>query len=104
MRTIHTVTQATQFPKFWNEEWLQIAIDELDSRKMTPDEKASLEIIIARNAVAVTEEKRKINQEKEKFVKYLLKSENKTIEQIAEITGATTEFVLSVKQKLAANK
>ena len=49
MKTIHIVTQSIQFPKFWDEEWLKVAIDELDSRKMTPDEKASLEILIARN-------------------------------------------------------
>lgn len=38
-KTIHTTTQTTQFPLFWNEKWLQIAIDELDKRKMTPDER-----------------------------------------------------------------
>ena len=72
MRTIHTVTQPTQFPKFWDEEWLKVAIDELDSRKMTPDEKASFEILVARNAEAVKAETQKLNQEKAKFVKYLL--------------------------------
>lgn len=49
----NTVTQPTQFPKFWNKEWLKIAIDELDSREMTPEEKASFEILVARNAEAV---------------------------------------------------
>ena len=53
MRTLHTVTLPTQFPKFWDEEWLKVAIDELDSRKMTPDEKALLEMLIARNAESV---------------------------------------------------
>lgn len=43
MKTIHTLTQPTQFPKFWDEELFKVAIDEIDSRKMTPDEKASLE-------------------------------------------------------------
>ena len=44
----------------WNEEWLKVSIDELDSRKMTPDEKASLETLIARNAESVKAESRKI--------------------------------------------
>jgi len=43
MKTIHTTTQPTQFPAFWNEEWLQVAIDELDKRKMTPDERFAYE-------------------------------------------------------------
>jgi predicted transposase/invertase (TIGR01784 family) len=73
MKTIHTVTKPTQFPKFWDEEWLQVAIDELDSRKMTPDEKASLEILIARNAEAVKAESRRIQAEKIQTIKNALK-------------------------------
>jgi hypothetical protein len=57
VKTIHTFTEPTQFPKFWDEEWLKVAIDELDSRKMTPEEKASLEMLIARNAEAVNKKK-----------------------------------------------
>jgi hypothetical protein len=48
--------QSTQFPNFWNEEWLKIAIDELDIQKMAPDENASFEILVARNAEAVNQE------------------------------------------------
>ncbi len=93
MKTLHTVTKPTQFPQFWNEEWLKVAIDELDSRKMSPDEKASLEMLIARNAEAVTAENRRVNKEKEKFVKYLLLEGNKTAEQIADIVGTSVDFV-----------
>ena len=100
MRTIHTVTQPTQFPKFWDEEWLKVAIDELDSRKMTPDEKASFEMLVARNAEAVKAETQKLNQEKAKFVKYLLNEGNKTLEQIADIVGSSVDFVKSVQRQL----
>ena len=103
MRTIHTVTQPTQFPQFWNEEWLKVAIDELDSRKMTPDETASLEMLVARNAEAVTAENRRINKEKEKFVRYLLIEGNKTPEQIADIVGTSVDFVLSVQRQFIIN-
>lgn len=96
MKTIHKVTEPTQFPEFWNEDWLKVAIDELDSRKMTPDERASFEMLVARNAEAVKAENRKINQEKEKFVRYLLEEGNKTSEQIADIVGVSVEFVNSV--------
>ena len=36
MKTIHTA-EPTQYPAFWNEEWLKRAIDELNTRKMTPE-------------------------------------------------------------------
>ncbi len=104
MKTLHTVTQATQFPKFWDEDWLKIAIDELDSRKMTPDEKAAFEMLVARNAEAVKAENKKINHEKERFINYLLLESNKTIEQISEIVGVSVEFVKSVQQKITEKK
>ena len=96
MKMIHTVTQPTQFPQFWNEEWLKVAIDELDSRKMTPDEKASLEILIARNAEAVNKEKRQL----QKSVSNLLSLNLLTIEQIATSLGTSVDFVKSVQQQL----
>jgi hypothetical protein len=96
MKMIHTVTQPTQFPQFWNEEWLKVAIDELDSRKMTPKEKASLEISIARNAEAVNKEKRQL----QKSVSNLLSLNLLTIEQIATSLGTSVDFVKSVQQQL----
>ena len=99
MRTIHTVTQPTQFPQFWNEEWLKVAIDELDSRKMTPDEKASLEILIARNAEAVNKEKRQL----QKSVTNLLALNLLTVEQIATSLGVSVDFILSVQRQLVVN-
>jgi hypothetical protein len=106
MQKIHTVTQPIQFPQFWNEEWLKIAIDELDSRKMSPDEKASLEILIARNAEAVKADGRKIKDAKqEEKIELITKSLAKglNIELIADIAGTTVEFVKSVQLELYAN-
>ena len=96
MKTIHTVTQPTQFPQFWNEEWLKVAIDELDSRKLTPDEKVSLEILIARNAEAVNKEKRQL----QKLTTNLLGLNLLTVEQIAISLGTTVDFVKSVQRQL----
>lgn len=103
MKTIHTFTKSTQFPEFWNEEWLKVAIDELDSRKMTPDEKASLEILIARNAEAVKAESRRINQEKEKFVINLLQQTDFNSSKIATLANVPEDLVKEVKQKLIKN-
>jgi predicted transposase/invertase (TIGR01784 family) len=103
MKTIHTVTKPTQFPEFWDEEWLKVAIDELDSRKMTPDERASLEILIARNAEAVKAESRRIEAEKIEIIKKALKM-GLTIEQCSSLVSVSKDFVLSVKQKLSDRK
>lgn len=110
MKTIHTVTQPTQFPKFWDEEWLKVAIDELDSCKMTPDEKASLEILIARNAEAVKAESRKIRQAKEAenlavktaAVRKAL-SKGFEVETTADLNDVSLEFVLGVQWQLATD-
>ncbi|MEA5462078.1 Rpn family recombination-promoting nuclease/putative transposase [Arcicella sp. LKC2W] len=109
MKTIHThtFTNPIQFPKFWDEDWLKVAIDELDSRKMTPDEKASLEILIARNAESVKAESRKIadakKQEKELFVKSLLQQTDFEANKIANLAGVSLDFVKSVQRQLSAN-
>ncbi len=104
MKTIHTVTQPAQFPKFWDEEWLKVAIDELDSRKMTPDEKASLEILIARNAESVKAESQKIKKAEEKkiveFVTSLLKQTDFNEDKIAVLANVSIEFVKKVKVSL----
>jgi predicted transposase/invertase (TIGR01784 family) len=112
MKTIHThtFTNPIQFPKFWDEDWLKVAIDELDSRKMTPDEKASLEILIARNAESVKAESRKIKQARDSenlavktttVTKALLKGLD--IQTVADITDTSLDFVKSVQRQLSAN-
>jgi predicted transposase/invertase (TIGR01784 family) len=106
MKTIHTVTQTTQFPKFWDEAWLKVAIDELDSRKMTPDEKASLEILIARNAESVKAESRKIKQAIDiKNIETVTNalSMGLTVEQCAKLANVSEDFVLFVKRQLSTN-
>lgn len=105
MKTIHTVTQPTQFPKFWDEEWLKVAIDELDSRKMTPDEKASLEILIARNAESVKAESRKIKEAEQRVKAEMVTNAlnmGLTIEQCAKLANVSADFVLSVQRQLTA--
>ena len=106
MRTIHTITQPTQFPKFWDEEWLKVTIDELDSRKMTPDEKASLEMLIARNAESVKAESKKIKQAVDvKTLETVTKALAKglDIQTVADIADVSTDFVLSVQRQLSIN-
>ncbi len=105
MKTIHThtFTNPIQFPKFWDEEWLKVAIDELDSRKMTPDEKASLEILIARNAESVKAESRKIKEAEQRVKIEMVKNALEiglSAGQCAKIADVTEEFVLNVQRQL----
>ncbi len=108
MKTIHThtFTNPIQFPKFWDEDCLKVAIDELDSRKMTPDEKASLEILIARNAESVKAESRKIKQALDlKNIETVTNalSMGLTVEQSAKLANVPIDFVLSVQRQLSDN-
>jgi predicted transposase/invertase (TIGR01784 family) len=107
MKTIGTVTEPTQFPAFWTEEWLETAIKELDTRAMSPEKRMIYEMTIAANAVAVDNEQTKIEaakrQEQKKFVRYLLADQTKTVEQIADIADVSSDFVRDIQQKLAGN-
>jgi predicted transposase/invertase (TIGR01784 family) len=108
MRTIHThtFTNPIQFPKFWDEDWLKVAIDELDSRKMTPDEKASLEMLIARNAESVKAESRKIKEAREAEKVETIQNGLKmglTVQQCASLVSVSEDFVNSVQRQLSAN-
>ncbi len=101
MKTIHTTTQPTQFPPFWNEEWLQVAIDELDKRKMTPDERFAYERTLAINAEAIrvvnaqVQEGRAEGQSeaRKEAARKLLRRGKLTISEIIEDTGVTKEDI-----------
>jgi predicted transposase/invertase (TIGR01784 family) len=106
MKTIHTA-EPTQYPAFWNEEWLKRAIDELDTRKMTPEKRAYFARVTAANAEAVKAEKQRIDevktQEKENFVISLLQQTDFDETKISSIASVSVEFVKNVRQKLTIN-
>ncbi|MCY7351957.1 MAG: helix-turn-helix domain-containing protein [Cytophagaceae bacterium] len=117
MKTLHEVTEPTQYPEFWTEEWLQRAIEELDTRKMTPEERFQFARITAINAEAVYADKwraeaeqkrlteaeaRKEVEVKSSAVKKLLQRGRATPEEIAEDCDVPLSFVQNVQQQLAA--
>ena len=107
MKTLHT-TDPTQYPAFWNEEWLKRAIDELDTRKMTPEERAYFARVTAANAEAVKAEKQKIREAVEQkeieTVTRALKRGKLTIEEIAEDSGVSVDFVLNIQRGITTNQ
>lgn len=108
MKTLHKTTDISQYPPFWNEDWLKRAIDELDTRKMTPDERAYFARITAANAEAVKAEKKKIEEarlaDKTEAVKKALRRGKLTNEEIAEDHSVHLEFVLSIQKQLTINE
>lgn len=111
MKTIHEVSEPTQFPQFWNEEWLRVAIQELDKRAFTPEQRLSYEMTISANALAVRNENKKIEEarETERFavkteaVTKALNGGKLTVEEIAEYNGTSVDFVLAVQRQISAN-
>lgn len=105
MKTLHTVTEITQFPQFWNEEWLEKAIREVDTRAMSPEQKLAYEMAISANVLAVKNENKKIEEaklrEKEIFVISLLEQTDFDIEKISIIAGVSIEFAKNIKKKLS---
>jgi predicted transposase/invertase (TIGR01784 family) len=105
MKTLHT-TEPTQYPAFWDEEWLKRAIDELDTRKMTPEERAYFARVTAANAEAVKAEKQKIREAVEQkeieTVTKALKRGKLTLDEIAEDSDVSIDFVLAIQRKLSA--
>ena len=101
MKTLHKTTEVSEYPSFWNEEWLKHAINELDTRKLTPEERASFARRIAANAEAVKAEKKKIEEVKIEAIKKALKGGKLNLEEIAEYNEVTVEFVQSIQKQIA---
>ncbi len=108
METPNT-TEPTQYPAFWDEEWLRSAIDRLDLRKMTPEERANYARVTAANAEAVEVEKRRIEEAKRaenvavktELVTKALKRGKLTVEEIAEDSSVPVDFVLEIQRQRA---
>jgi predicted transposase/invertase (TIGR01784 family) len=104
MKALHSDTQPTQYPQFWDEEWLKIAIQELDTRAMTSEQRLQFEMTLSANALAVKNEKKKIEkgilESKIESITKSLKRGKLTIEEIAEDNSVDVDFVIDIQQKL----
>lgn len=104
MKNLHTVTETSQFPEFWSEEWLKKAIAEVDLRNMTAEQKLAYEMVLSANALAVKNENKKIKEarleEKKNAIIKALKAGKLSNEEIADYNDTTVEFVFAVQQDL----
>jgi predicted transposase/invertase (TIGR01784 family) len=108
MKNLHTITETSQFPKFWSEEWLKKAISEVDLRNMNPEQKLAYEMTLSANALAVKNENKKIQEarleEKRNAVIKALKAGKLSNSEIADYNDVPIEFVLTEQQKLSDDK
>jgi predicted transposase/invertase (TIGR01784 family) len=105
MQNLHKVTETSQFPTFWNEDWLKKAISEVDTRNMTTEQKLGYEMAISANVLAVKNESKKIKEaEQKKTVEFIKNSLQQGLEPtlIAKLAGTTLDFVLEVQRQLLA--
>lgn len=105
MKTLHKVKSKRQFPAFWDEEWLKIAIEEVDRSAMSAEKRLAYEMLIAQNAVAVYGEKKKIEEARQEIklstVKRMLQSGKLSVEEIAEFNETSVDFVLTIQAQLS---
>ncbi len=116
MKQVQEIKDPNQFPTIWTEEWLKSAIEELETRRMTPEERMAYEMILSNNAIYMNEEKKKAERLKaegiaeaeaivkaeaqihqDKIIKNALIKGKLTVEDIADILSVSTEYVEKIK-------
>jgi hypothetical protein len=115
MKTLHDVKEPVQFPPFFTEEWLKVAIKELDSRNMSPEQRMAYEITMSNNAIAMWQEKERTDKAvtqavKQTAVEQELKTKKEAVikalligldfDLIAQLNGVTIEFIKEVKAEI----
>ena len=106
MQNLHKVTDTSQFPTFWSEDWLKKAISEVDTRNMTPEQKLAYEMAISANALAVKNEIKKIKEAEQRVKTETVETAlnmGLSIEQSAKLANVSVDFVKSVQGQLSAN-
>ena len=105
---LHKIKKPIQYPQFWDEEWLNVAIEELDKKSMTPEQRLGYEMAISANALVVKNENKKIKKIEEALkieaVKKALKRAKLSIEEIAEDNDVSIDFILDIQNQLSKGK
>ncbi len=108
MKNLHKVTKPSQYPQFWNEDWLQAAIHEVDKKAMTQEQRLAYEMTISANAIAIKNENRKIKDAenrkelalKTEAISKALKRAKLSIQEVAEDNDVSIDFVLNIQNQL----
>jgi predicted transposase/invertase (TIGR01784 family) len=113
MKTVNTTldTETIIYPQFWTEEWLKIALHELDTRAMSPEKRMHFEMTVSNNAIAIHEVNAQINAGRQegrqegginstKIIKYHLKGLEPA--EIASSLNLDLDYVISIIQSFEA--
>lgn len=65
MQNAHKITDAAQYPVFWEESWIKKAMEEIDTRRMSPEQRLQYEMQLSANALAVKHARLKEEQAKD---------------------------------------
>ncbi len=98
METNHHSTEPTQYPDFWNEEWLKQAIDKLDIRKMTPEQRLQFARYTASKAEADNSQKALVIATKTAAIK-LGFQHGLPVDLVATINGVDEELVQKIQRE-----
>lgn len=105
MKNLHKIKKPIQYPQFWDEEWLNVAIQELDKKAMTPEQRLGYEMAISANALVIKNENKKIQKIEQTLkieaVKKALKRAKLSIEEIAEDNNVSIDFILDIQNQLS---
>lgn len=108
MKNLHKVTKSSQYPQFWNEEWLQAAIHEVDKKAMNQEQRLMYEMTISANALAIKNENKKIQKARElenktvksNAIKKALLSGKLSVDEIADYNDVAISLVLEIQNEL----
>jgi predicted transposase/invertase (TIGR01784 family) len=103
MKMIDKIDNTTQYPDFWTEEWLDKAIEELDMRQLSPEDRLAYEMTLSRNAFALRKEREKIEKATQKYKNKLVKVSRK-VEATEQKLGVTEQKLGVTEQKLGVTE
>ena len=95
-----------QWPAIWTEEWLQIAIDELEKLDLTPEERLRYEMTLSVSAVIVRKADRQLREAEER-AEMRVKEEaiskglhaGLAVELIAKLNDSSVSFVREIEAR-----
>ena len=62
MQNAHKITDLSLFPTFWDEAWIKVALEDVDTRSMSPEQLLQFEMQLSANALAVKHARRNLEE------------------------------------------
>lgn len=102
MKALSQVEAPTKYPKFWTEEWIGVAIKELETRKLSKEDRFAYLMTLNRNAEAVYTANENIKVAVEAAVEAAVEVEKKKAAKVLKISEKKAAKALELAEKKAA--